>query len=459
MITAQRNRRRWSFALRAGLLLCATSALVGILTIGSADRAAAEFVTPHGGNTVATSVGCAACHSIHRDQADTFSPNNTVPRSLACLSCHDGTGANSSIGAQYNSASPNDPDTRTYYSHPANATNTGHMSPIVDEEGGIGAPIDEFGGVLNRHSDCVDCHNPHVSSTADASTETVDGWTLSGSLKGVSVVTAAFPANPDTAPTYTFVSRGTTANYEYELCLKCHSSFTNLPSNTGWERSKWYLDFGKLLNPNNTSFHPITAAGKNQTAALTFSLAGDAGDTFHTNTSLTVNSVISCSSCHGAANGGVHATGNPNMLLFRYRSEVLKLSSESYDAAEFKLCFTCHSDKPFREYNTTHTNFPEHFGHVTSFKGSGTDNLTVNDAGAGAGHALCVECHWESHSSGQANASQTLPGTRLVQFAPNVEPNNGSITYVARNGGTAGGCNLICHGVVHTVAGKPYPAP
>lgn len=458
MTTQQPKHRAMAYAIRFGLGLFAAAGLAAFISVGSAERASAEFITPHGGNTTTTAVGCAACHTIHRDQADTFTPDNTVPRSLACLGCHDGTGANTSIAAQYNTASPNDADTRTYYSHPANATGTGHLSPAVDDEGGFELGVNEFEGVHNRHSDCVDCHNPHGSATAPGSSKTNNGWTLSGSMKDVSVVAAAFPADPSVAPTYTFIARGTDTNYEYELCLKCHSSFTTLSSNDGWAPSKWYLDFGRLINPNNTSFHPITAAGKNKTLALGNNLAGDPDDTYHMYTTFNVNSVIACTSCHGRPGGGTHATGNPGILAFRYRSENLKLSTESYNVAEFKLCFTCHSDIPFQRVDSTYTNFSEHYGHMVTYKGTGTAGGTVNDDGNGDGVALCSECHWNSHSSGQSDAAQTLSGMRLVQFAPNVQPYGGKIEYITRNGSTPGSCTLVCHGYTHNAtAYGPLP--
>lgn len=445
-------------AMRLGFGVLASVGLATFLSVNSADRAAAEFITPHGGNDTSSAVGCAACHSVHSDQADTYTPDNVVPRSLACLSCHDGTGANTSIAAQYNAASPNDPATRTYYSHPANATGTGHVSAAVDDEGGIDEANNEFQAVHNRHSDCVDCHNPHGSATAPGSSKTNNGWTLSGSMRLVSVVSASFPADPSVEPTYTFVARGTDTNYEYELCLKCHSSFTTLTSNDGWAPSKWYLDFGRLINPNNTSFHPITAAGKNTSTALSNSLAGDAGDTFHYFTTYTTSSVIACSACHGVTGGGTHATGNPGILAYRYRAENLKASDDPYDAAEFKLCFTCHSDVPFQRVDSTYTNFSEHYGHSVTYKGTGTAGGTVNDDGNGNGVALCSECHWNTHSSGQSDPAQTLSGDRLVQFAPNVQPFNGKIEYITRNGSAPGSCTLVCHGYTHNAtAYGPLP--
>ena len=442
---------------RVGLLVLATAAFGAVSFLGVTAANASDPVSPHQ-NLTTDADGCAACHRVHSDQADTFNANNQTPRSIACFTCHDGTGATSDVSSQYSGASLNDPATRTYYSHPSNATGTGHQTAEVTEDGGI-VPVNEFAGVHNRHSDCVDCHNPHNASVLPASIESATGWTASGSLAGSSVVEATFPENPNTTPTYNFVGFASSSNKEYQLCLKCHSSFTELSSNTGWDRSKWYRDFGKLINPNNVSFHPIAGPGHNTSTALANSLAGDPTDTFLSDfRTHTVTSVIACGDCHGAANGGVHATGNPNILRFRYRSELLKPSSESFDAAEFKLCFTCHSDLPFKMNSTTFTNFPEHYAHMTSFKGSGTTGGTVNDAGAGNGLALCAECHFDSHSSALPDANQDLPGTRLVQFAPNVEPNGGVIKFVARDGATQGGCTLTCHGVAHTVGGKPYPA-
>ena len=65
-------------------------------------------------------------------------------------------------------------------------------------------------GVLNRHAECGDCHNPHTVNDA-ATAESGSGWTASGALTGASGVAASAPLawkNP--------------IGYEYELCLKCH---------------------------------------------------------------------------------------------------------------------------------------------------------------------------------------------------------------------------------------------
>lgn len=110
----------------------------------------------------------------------------------------------------------------------------------------------------NRHVECTDCHNPHrviknslfnAAGTTTQRTHTAGGTTAnlgadgniaSGVLRGTWGVEPGYPTTstawPDN-PTYT-VKKGNPANAstlksedhltrEYQLCLKCHSNYTN----------------------------------------------------------------------------------------------------------------------------------------------------------------------------------------------------------------------------------------
>ena len=143
----------------------------------------------------------------------------------------------------------NDPATSAWYSHPA-TTPSDHQS----------AQENEFGGVLNRHTACADCHQPHLADDSRP-VNSVAGWTASGAIAGASGVSVENGA-AGTAPTYTLE---TTSSFEYQLCFKCHSGFTQLPAQDPAHPSRWALDKGVELNPANVSYHPVEAAGKNQT--------------------------------------------------------------------------------------------------------------------------------------------------------------------------------------------------
>lgn len=405
--------------------------------------------------------GCAACHRMHADTAETFSNSTPTSHSVDCLVCHDGTGATTNVKSEYTAlgAVVNVPSTRSYYTHDALAVSTGHRAASSDEEGGSVA-ANEFQGVANRHSDCVDCHNPHAVSGGPASEQRItlgvsSGWAISGRLQSVSVATAAV----DTSTA--FVAHAETAtSYEYELCLKCHSDFTKIttinPSSTTSRSQDWF-DKSAEINPataGNNSFHPIMARGKNLTDTMTANLAGASDYRVST---FTVNDTVRCSDCHadsatvGATQfNATHASPNRGMLNRPYRDRLLLTTSEPGSTSRFALCFTCHTDVPFKSQTSSGTAFRYHWLHTMNISGKGTYGTgSIDSDGAGNGDALCAECHFRLHSNINAVAGQTIDGSRLVNFAPNVQTWGGVIAWTKRNGQTAGTCTLMCHGQDH----------
>ncbi len=270
-----------------------------------------------------------------------------------CFTCHDGSGSNLDTQAQFtNPAVPaNDAATRSYYRHDA-AT-----APTVPNTHSL-AGNDEFGGVSNRHSECGDCHNSHIASST-ASTQLSDGWTVAGQQTAVSGVSVANGA-AGSAPTYTFLNGtvGSAPTREYQICLKCHSGFTTLPSSAGQPPSRQALDKGIELNPSTSSYHPVEAAGTNATAQMAGSLAGTSPYKLW---NFTTDSTVRCVNCHGDP-GKFDATTPPaagsdlaphtsqfrSLLIQGYRDRELKGRYEAYAAADFALCYVCHAEAPFR---------------------------------------------------------------------------------------------------------------
>jgi len=450
-----------------------TCRMVPLTKSGANPNAAAGFSllasTPdniHGPFTTTTD-SCAACHRNHSDPATEWAPE-VDPVATLCFTCHDGTGASPNVYTEYYAGTnpagtpryTNVAATRSIYTHDALVA-TNHVGPTVDSEG-TSYIVNEFQNTLNRHAECTDCHNPHDATTA-ASTQTSAGWTVSGrthAAAGVSVVNGAAGATP----TYTLLgAKATPMTLEYQLCFKCHSGYTTLPSNTGFPSSQWYLDKGVELNPANLSTHPIEGVGSNSTAAMTASLAGTSPYKLWT---FTTGSTIRCTNCHAGgtitAAGGAgqnsqpHAAANRGILLLPYRDRVLRsTAAPNYAAADFALCYGCHTDIPFKQQSATATNFADHGLHVSSMTGSGSGGASTNidTAGAGAGTALCAECHYRLHSTQTMLGSQTLSGTRLVNFAPNIQPVSVAGVPTIKWSSTStghGSCTLLCHGKTHT---------
>jgi|GEM_PF-664920 len=390
---------------------------------------AAAGASPHGSYSNLADQ-CASCHRQHTGKNRNLLAFGSA-QSNVCFACHNGTGASTNIQAQFSDPNvpANNATTSSFYSHPATAP-TNHTN----------ATNDEFRGVLNRHSECGDCHDPH-SGDASLAASTTSGFTNSGALKNITGV--------DTNNTWK-----TSIAFEYELCYKCHSSYTTLLTYT--KPSYKMFDKAVEFNPGNASFHPIESAGKNNTAAMSASLAGTSPYKLW---NFTIGSVVRCENCHGdyrlanpasppAANARLasHTSRFANILMNNYRDRVLKSAGENYAAADFALCFQCHAEAPFTSggSSSTATNFRLHSRHMTNIGGKSA-STDIDTPGAGPGRAICAECHYRVHGQG-ANASGNPSGTRLVNFAPNVTASSGG---QLRWDPATRTCYITCHGDNH----------
>jgi predicted amidohydrolase len=100
----------------------------------------------------------------------------------------------------------------------------------------------------------------------------------------------------------------------------------------------------------------------------------------------------------------------------------------------------------------TDTNFPYHGVHVSNpdvMRDRGFPGTDIDTPGYGAGFAICAECHFRIHSSAFP-ADGKAPGTRLVNFAPNVTaPTGGTLDWQPLSETSAGSCTLKCHSAPH----------
>jgi predicted CXXCH cytochrome family protein len=410
------------------------------------------YTSPHTNYTLTTDA-CAACHSGHRGQAPMLLVR-PAPQSTLCFTCHNGTGADANIAAQYSDPTvpANNPAVGAWYSHPATALSN-HTS---DRDGG------EFQGVRNRHVACADCHQPHQADPSVA-IQTTSGWTASGALMGAAGVAVAYGPLPSDPVAYTLQA---TSAYEYELCFKCHSGFTQLSPQTG-APSTWSLDKAVELNPANASYHPVEGAGKNQTPAMGASLSA-AGTSPYKLWSFATGDTVRCVHCHGDSRLGntadppaagdrlaPHAVQYKGLLLENLRDVDLKAPSAAYLAEDFALCYVCHAEAPFVDTGqspTAYSNFSLHGFHTAGIASFGVPvGTTVDEDGAGRGIAICAECHFRTHSTAYPVDGQES-NERLVNFAPNVRPYEGpDPTYAGKLEFNLGSqsCTLTCHGVNH----------
>jgi predicted CXXCH cytochrome family protein len=256
---------------------------------------------------------CTNCHQPH-GWPDTANPGEDFPALLVnaeenlCYACHDGSPAATNVLLQQTKS----------YRHPSGDFSGRHAAG----EGGDSTSY----GTANRHAECGDCHDPHLAS-ADASPPAAP--LASQRLAGVGRVAVTNGAAGST-PSYQYLPPSDPAPArEYELCFKCHSSWTTQPS--------LQTDLALKFNPNNQSFHPIEEQGKNLNIRPLSFVNG-----------WTPTGTMYCTDCHTSDDPTVRG---PHGSQYRY---LLKgpfvASGGPRTTASTEACFDCHR---FATYGTT----------------------------------------------------------------------------------------------------------
>jgi hypothetical protein len=217
---------------------------------------------------------------------------------------------------------------------------------------------------------------------------------------------------------------------EYQVCLRCHSSFAPNPSSM--------TDQGLEFNTGNTSYHPVVQP-KSSSGTLV--------------SPWTTGKTMYCSDCHGSNGagdpGGPHgSTASPGYIL-------IKNYQDSYVTRNFSvplndLCFACHSESVYQSGSMSSTGT----GFMTSPTGSNLHTVhKVKSNGSPtattAGYS-CVNCHVKI-PHGYRNKALVITGADIgVNFskyaaggAPKISSwtNPGSQSYMVSSCSTAVGCH------------------
>jgi predicted CXXCH cytochrome family protein len=347
---------------------------------------------------------CINCHDPH-GQADAqgLIPALALAREeKLCLTCHDGSPAYANISGELTKA----------YAHPVTTVAGRHRV----EEGGDPAAF----GAGNRHAECADCHNAHDLQHAAVPAAPPDA---SSELGGVSYI-EVFNGAAWTQPTYLYhaADDATRIQYQYQLCFKCHSSWTTLPLTTPSGRAA--TDKAKELNPNNLSYHPVEAPGKQTT------ITWPANDLIPPRTA---TSIISCTDCHAADSPssprGPHGSIYRYLLKADYRAEEHRAS---YASTDYALCFGCHSETALLSTSgPADTNFADHARHLQTAAGDQPYLPT------------CNSCHGNVHGSDRK---------RLIDFSQELHLTSFTSWTSKEDGAGIGQCTLVCHGHQHSGA-------
>jgi len=350
-----------------------------------------------------------------------------------CLSCH-GAGGEATVKVHLAFSSYTNNAT-SYFKHDPTATYRKHGN---GETGGA-----VFGGT-NRHVECNDCHNPHGAkagtATAPALLPTMIG------AKGVEPIYTGVGS-----PTgFTWVNSVTA---EYQVCYKCHSSYTTLPTylpegvsnattpayvadglkklTSGGTNTQIadYRDMAREFNPSGLSFHPVMAAGKNLNInAATFQ------------TGYTFTSRIYCTDCHNNSNSataghgnGPHGSANLHLLdRGTGGTAQFKTVHSNTNPSTLDVCSKCHKAGSYYT-GSTGSRFGDHDKHYDE-------------------HSECYLCH-DTHGAEQyhlMNFNRNVTGC-VSSLSPDSQ---GAFRHAA--GTATNSCVITCHGEGHSTTSKTY---
>ena len=268
-------------------------------------------------------------------------------------------------------------EVRKAYHHPVYEVRGAHRpSELLPEE------------LINatRHSECVDCHNPHLTEQARP-LAAIQGRRVGNLI--------------------------TEIVHEYELCFKCHSTSVNLPRSS--------TDKAEEFRTTNPSFHPLLAEGKQ---AFVISLKRPYAARKQNPNDITM---ISCADCHGSDDKsgpkGPHGSKFRGLLKYNYQMEDGRAESDY----EYSLCYQCHD----RTSILNNESFAFHSQHIQGNRASGQAGTS------------CMTCH-DAHGS---SSSPYLIRFNEIIVRPNAEYKLAyeQIGVSARHGK----CSLNCHGVEH----------
>lgn len=332
---------------------------------------------------------CRNCHDPHGyADAGGIIPQLALQREeKLCLTCHDGSPAATQVLSEFQKP----------YRHPTLDFQGRHTGP------GEASPEDFGRTPFNRrHAECDDCHNPHVARGdglggplgADASLTTL-GASRVAVLNG--------PAG--TVPVYRFLPASDTTTMpraEYQLCFKCHSSWTTAPAGQ--------TDLARVLNPANPSYHPVEAAGADPgISPLAFATGWNTG------------SITRCGHCHGSDFGqtrGPHGSQHAHILRAPYDPQPGLRPSDPNE-----LCFTCHRYEVYAD--------PAAPAATRAASRWNAPGVTKGHAEhVGQHQTPCASCH-------VTHGSTTLPHLLVTGRMPGLDSWTGTAT-----GGT---CGTNCH--------------
>ena len=321
---------------------------------------------------------CVQCHNVH-GAGDGMGPYPHLTRSLEeenCFVCH-GSGFRPD-GADDVSTQVNKP-----YSHqPAN------FNRVHDDDAEITSLAVEPNPLLSgagRHVECMDCHNIHYARSAPRQARSsniaeiqLGSWGVRPTYSGIAW----------TEPTSYTVERfqDTATEYEYYLCLKCHSDWAwgNSPPYTA--DSTIQTNAAIEFNPANPAYHNVTGQAS-QNVPSHDTVFGSGNPPAYIN-GWGPNSAMACTDCHAgdpsaAGTEAPHGSNYGYLLKKRFKAQAGASDNTGNSGTQSDLCFDCH------DWNTYGEGGNDGNGIGTNFR-EGNDNLHLEGTHVRRG---CYYCH------------------------------------------------------------------
>ena len=326
--------------------------------------------------------------------------------------------------------------------------------------------------VSNRHSECIDCHDP----MADVSTHRLKGQRF--------VDIDGNPWNPDkdTVPDNHPMTRGDGSGYVrqpyvYEVCFRCHGPnyatffkdympFPNVTKDrVGMDghfsdkrkefdpRSNQFADYPASGNLGaNTAYHPVAAPGRNATDPL-FRQLQEAFDLTSANDLKTLT--IQCPDCHNNNVLGASSTGLRGPVTYSNRRVTDKTPAVVNSPNTFSNANQRQDDNRIGPHGSTNERilrapYNTNVYYTRQARGSyGTVGAAFGSGGARDNLQLCFLCHKESIllETDGGSAGTNFGGTGNGWWTANLHAEHLSAsTYSGSEGGQA-----VCHECHHNV--------
>jgi predicted CXXCH cytochrome family protein len=368
---------------------------------------------------------CTSCHMEHNANGParlmrpaTPAAPGVDPGTQDCITCHGGTSGNIS------------PLPLNVYGEFAKIS---HLLPAGTNAHDAAEPA-----VLNnnRHSTCVDCHNPHNGNALTIFAAPPAIRPPQNGVQGVSGVDGTTVLTP--------------AVNQYESCFRCHGTsagkqilikYGYLPTRMVFSGDP--LNLVPQFSPNSTSSHPVVHARSSPLPQP--SLLPNMLNQNGTVSARLMGTQIFCTDCHasddnrefgGTGPNGPHGSLYSHILERNYQFTQASvpggLVNNTYPTPDlspqgpYAMCAKCHDLNNI----ISNASWNQHSRHISS------DGFS------------CSVCHT---AHGMGAISSTVTGERLVNFDVGVVgANNGAPISYNRTSNT---CTLMCHNAAHNADG------